>query len=401
MKRSYTPSLPGLTPQVGFTRLAALNNAELGQARVPVQSILLRKMDARVVSAFTRVFDALLPAHDGVATGAASLGRRELIMLLGAAAAAWPLAARAQQGERMRRIGVLNDYGEADPVGETQLAAFRDELGKLGWTDGRNVRIDYRAGAADTDAIRTYAAQMVALAPDVILAAGATIVAALQRSSRSVPIVFVTVTDPVGGGLVASLARPGGNTTGFSQFEFGISAKWLELLKDIAPGVTRVAVIRDPTARTGGGQLGAIQAVAPSLGVELSPIDPQDADAIERGLAAFARDTAGGLLVTTSRLARAHRDLIVALAARHRLPAVYPFRVYVASGGLVSYGPDSTDAYRRAAGYVDRILKGEKAADLPVQTPTKYQLVVNLKTAKGLGLDLPTSVLARADEVIE
>jgi ABC-type uncharacterized transport system substrate-binding protein len=327
--------------------------------------------------------------------------RRQFISLLGGAAAAWPRAARAQQGERIRRIGVLNDYAEADPVGQAQLAAFRDELGKLGWTDGRNVRIDYRTGAADTDALRTYAAEMVALAPDVILAAGATIVAALQRSSRSVPIVFVTVTDPVGGGLVASLARPGGNTTGFSQFEFGISAKWLELLKDIAPGVTRVAVIRDPTARTGGGQLGAIQAVAPSLGVELSPIDPQDADTIERGLAAFARDRAGGMIVTTSRLARAHRDLIVALAARHRLPAVYPFRVYVASGGLVSYGPDSTDAYRRAAGYVDRILKGEKAADLPVQTPTKYQLVVNVKTAKALGLEIPTSVLARADEVIE
>jgi ABC-type uncharacterized transport system substrate-binding protein len=327
--------------------------------------------------------------------------RRQFISLLGGAAAAWPRAARAQQGERIRRIGVLNDYAEADPVGQAQLAAFRDELGKLGWTDGRNVRIDYRTGAADTDALRTYAAEMVALAPDVILAAGATIVAALQRSSRSVPIVFVTVTDPVGGGLVASLARPGGNTTGFSQFEFGISAKWLELFKDIAPGVTRVAVIRDPTARTGGGQLGAIQAVAPSLGVELSPIDPQDADTIERGLAAFARDRAGGMIVTTSRLARAHRDLIVALAARHRLPAVYPFRVYVASGGLVSYGPDSTDAYRRAAGYVDRILKGEKAADLPVQTPTKYQLVVNVKTAKALGLEIPTSVLARADEVIE
>jgi putative ABC transport system substrate-binding protein len=369
MRRRPKPPLPGLTRQ----------------------SILLRKkMDARVK-----------PAHDGVLTSAAPLGRREFIALLaGAIAAVWPLAARAQQ-ERMRRIGVLNDYGEADPAGEAQLAAFREELEKLGWTEGRNVRIDHRAGAADADALRTYAAEMVALAPDVIFAAGATIVAALQRASRSVPIVFVNVTDPVGGGLVASLARPGGNATGFSQFEFGISAKWLELLKDIAPGVTRVAVIRDPTARTGGAQLGAIQAVAPSLGVEVSPVDPQDADAIERGLAAFARDRASGLIVTTSRLARAHRDLIIALAARHRLPAVYPFRVYVAAGGLISYGPDSTDEYRRAAGYVDRILKGEKPADLPVQAPTRYQLVVNLKTAKALGLEIPTPVLARADEVIE
>jgi ABC-type uncharacterized transport system substrate-binding protein len=325
--------------------------------------------------------------------------RREFITLLGGVAAS-PLAARAQQ-ERMRRIGVLNDYGETDPVGQTQFAAFRDELGKLGWTDGRNVRIDYRAAALDSDAVRTYAAEIIATRPDVVLAAGATITAALQRASRSVPIVFVNATDPVGGGLVASLARPGGNTTGFTQFEFGLSAKWLELLKEIAPAITRVAVIRDPTARTGGGQLGAIQAVAPSLGVDLTPIDPHEPGDIERALAAFASDRKGGLVATTSRLARAHRDLIIALAARHRLPAVYPFRVYVADGGLVSYGPDSTDAYRRAAGYVDRILKGEKAADLPVQAPTKYQLVVNMKTAKGLGLDIPTSVLARADEVIE
>jgi putative tryptophan/tyrosine transport system substrate-binding protein len=325
--------------------------------------------------------------------------RREFITLLGGVAAS-PLAARAQQ-ERMRRIGALNDYGETDPVGQTQFAAFRDELGKLGWTDGRNVRIDYRAAALDSDAVRTYAAEIIATRPDVVLAAGATITAALQRASRSVPIVFVNATDPVGGGLVASLARPGGNTTGFTQFEFGLSAKWLELLKEIAPAITRVAVIRDPTARTGGGQLGAIQAVAPSLGVDLTPIDPHEPGDIERALAAFASDRKGGLVATTSRLARAHRDLIIALAARHRLPAVYPFRVYVADGGLVSYGPDSTDAYRRAAGYVDRILKGEKAADLPVQAPTKYQLVVNTKTAKGLGLDIPASVLARADEVIE
>jgi putative ABC transport system substrate-binding protein len=326
--------------------------------------------------------------------------RRDFISLVGSAAAAWPLPARAQQ-DPMRRIGVLNDYTEADPVGQAQLAAFRYELGKLGWADGRNVRIDYRTGAADNDAIRTHAAEIIASRPDVVLAAGATITAALQRASRSVPIVFVNATDPVGGGLVASLARPGGNTTGFTQFEFGLSAKWLELLKEIAPAITRVAVIRDPTARTGGGQLGAIQAVAPSLGIELTPIDPHEPDEMERALVAFASDKRSGLVVTTSRLARAHRDIIVALAGRHRLPAVYPFRVYVADGGLVSYGPDSTDPYRRAAGYIDRILKGEKPADLPVQAPIKYQLVVNLKTAKALGLDIPDSVLARADEVIE
>ena len=330
--------------------------------------------------------------------------RREFITLLGGAAATpsflWPRAARAQQ-PAMPVIGVLNDYTEADPVGQAQLAAFRDELGKLGWTDGRNVRIDYRTGAAYSDAIRTYAAEIIASRPDVVLAAGATITAALQRASRKVPIVFVNATDSVGGGLVASLARPGGNTTGFTQFEFGLSAKWLELLKEIAPAITRVAVIRDPTARTGGGQLGAIQAVAPSLGVELTPIDPHEPDEMERALVAFASDTRSGLAVTTSRLARAHRDIIVALAGRHRLPAVYPFRVYVADGGHVSYGPDSTDPYPRAAGYIDRILKGEKAADLPVQAPTRYQLVINLKTAKTLGLEIPPSVLARADEVIE
>jgi putative ABC transport system substrate-binding protein len=290
---------------------------------------------------------------------------------------------------------------EADLVGQAQLAAFRDELGKLGWTDGRNVQVDYHTGATDSDAIRTYAAEIIASRPDVVLAAGATITAALQRASRSVPIVFVNATDPVGGGLVASLARPGGNTTGFTQFEFGLSAKWLELLKEIAPAMTRVAVIRDPTARTGGGQLGAIQAVAPSLGIELTPIDPHEPDEMERALVAFASDRNSGVVVTTSRLARAHRDIIIALAERYRLPAVYPFRIYVADGGLVSYGPDSTDPYRRAARYIDRILKGEKAADLPVQAPTKYQLVVNLRTAKALALDVPASVLARADEVIK
>jgi putative ABC transport system substrate-binding protein len=329
------------------------------------------------------------------------LRRRELITLLGGAVAAWPLAAYAQQGERIRRIGVLNDYAETDPEGQAELAAFREGLRKLGWTEGRNARIDYRSGAADADLVRTFAAEMVALAPDVVLAAGGTIVAALQRASRSMPIVFVNVTDPVGGGLVASLARPGGNATGFTQFEFGISAKWLELLKEIAPGITRAAVIRDPTARSGGGQLGAIQAVAPSFGVELTPVDARDADAIERDLMAFSRDAKGGLIMTTSRLARIHRELIISLAARHHLPAVYPYRYIVSAGGLISYGPDRLDQYRRAAGYVDRILKGEKPADLPVQASTKFELAVNRKTAKALGLDIPATVLARADEVIE
>jgi putative tryptophan/tyrosine transport system substrate-binding protein len=329
-----------------------------------------------------------------------SMKRRDFITLL-RGAAAWPLAARAQQPDRMRCIGVLHDHAEADLDGKAQVAAFREELQKLGWTDGRNARIDYRSGAADADLIRTYAAEMVALGPDVVLAAGGTIVAAVQRASRSVPIVFVSVTDPVGGGLVASLARPGGNTTGFTQFEFGISAKWLELLKEIAPGITRVAVIRDPTARSGGGQLGAIQAVAPSLGVELSPVDPRDADEIERGLTAFSRDTKGGLIVTGSAFGIVHRKLITALAARHKLPAVYSSRFYVTAGGLISYGPDTIDPFRRAAGYVDRIFKGEKPADLPVQAPTKYELVVNLKAAKALGIEVPPTLLARADEVIE
>src|SRR5215831_1164179 len=327
--------------------------------------------------------------------------RREFIMMLGGAAAAWPLGARAQQIDRVRRIGVLNDYSEADSVGQAQVAAFREELHKLGWTEGGNVQIDYRSAAADADLVQTYAAEMVARGPDVVMAAGATIVAALQRASRSVPIVFVNVTDPVGGGLVASLARPGGNATGFTQFEFGISAKWLELLKEIAPAVSRVAVIRDPTARTGGGQLGAIQAVAPSLGVEVRPVDPHEPDDIERSLNTFARDTKGGLIVTSSRLARVHRELIVTLAARHRLPAVYAFRVYVAGGGLMFYGPDAIDPYRRAADYIDRILRGAKPADLPVQAPTKYELVINRNTARALGIEVPPTLLARADELIE
>ena len=327
--------------------------------------------------------------------------RREFITLLGGAAAAWPLAARAQQPERMRRVGVLMHLAADDPEGQARLAAFTQGLQELRWTIGRNVRIDYRWAAGDAERGRKYAAELVALAPDVILAAGGAVVAPLLQASRTVPIVFAQTPDPVGAGFVASLARPGGNATGFAIFEFGMGGKWLELLKEIAPRVTRAAVLRDAALAAGTGQLGAIQSVAPSFGVELSPIDVRDAGEIERAVTAFARSPNDGLLVTGSALATVHRDLIVALAARHRLPAVYPLRLFVAGGGLISCGPDSIEPYRRAAGYVDRILKGEKPADLPVQAPTKYELVINLKTAKALGLDVPPMLLARADEVIE
>jgi len=272
----------------------------------------------------------------------------------------------------------------------------------LGWTDGRNVRIDYRWAAADADRYRTYAAELVALAPDVILASASQSVAALQQITRTVPIVFVLVADPVGAGLVASLAHPGGNATGFTLFEYSLSGKWLELFKEIAPNLTRIAILRDAAITAGIGQYAVIQAMAPpSFGVELRPIDVRDAGEIERDVAAFARESKGGLIVTASSGATIHRELIIMLAARHRLPAVYPFRFFVTSGGLICYGPDLNDQYRRAAGYVDRILKGEKAADLPVQAPTKYELAINIKTAKALGLNVPPSLLARADEVIE
>jgi putative tryptophan/tyrosine transport system substrate-binding protein len=274
-------------------------------------------------------------------------------------------------------------------------------LQQLGWTVGRNVRIDYRWAAGDAERIRRYAVELVALAPDVILAAGGAVVAPLLQATRTVPIVFAQTPDPVGAGFVASLARPGGNATGFTIFEFGISAKWLELLKQVAPAVTRVAVIRDPFIYEGMGQFGALQAVAPSFGVEVNPVNVRDASEIEHAVSAFARASNGGLIVTGSALAVVHRDLIIALAARHRLPAVYPVRFFATGGGLISYGPDSIDPYRRAAGYVDRILKGEKPADLPVQAPTKYELVVNLKTANTLGLNVPPTLLALADEVIE
>jgi len=328
--------------------------------------------------------------------------RREFISLLGGAAAAWPLAARGQQPERMRRIGVLMSAVEGDPTGLEFVTAFAQGLAELGWTVGRNVRIEYRWGAGDLDRFRRYAAELIALSPDVVLATAGSIVGAFQQASRTVPIVFVTTIDPVGGGWVESLSRPGTNATGFASFEFSMSGKWLELLKEIAPGVKRVAVIRDPLVPAGSGGLAAIQTVAPSLGVELTPVGVRDAGEIERAIAAFARGSNGGLiLVGPTSSVQPHRDLIVALAARHRLPAVYANRLFVTGGGLISYAPDSIDQYRRAAGYVDRILKGEKPADLPVQAPTKFELVINLKTAKALGLDIPTTVLARADEVIE
>jgi putative ABC transport system substrate-binding protein len=327
--------------------------------------------------------------------------RREFITLLGGAAVAWPLAARAQQGERMRRIGVFMNLASDDAEGQARNAAFLQGLQQSGWTVSRNVQIDYRWSAGDAELFRRHAAELAVLAPDVILATGSATVGPLLQATRTVPIVFVQVPDPVGAGFVESLARPGGNATGFTIFEYGISGKWLELLKEIAPSVTRVAVLRDPAIAAGAGQLGAIQSVAPSLGVELRPLGVRDAGEIERSVTAFARSSNGGLIVTGSTLALVHRDLITTLAARHRLPAVYNSRYFATVGGLISYGSDSIDPYRRAASYVDRILKGEKPADLPVQAPTKYDLVINLKAAKALGLEIPSSVLARADEVIE
>jgi putative ABC transport system substrate-binding protein len=331
--------------------------------------------------------------------------RRDFITLLGGAAAAWPLAGRAQQGEWMRRVGVLMLGLAIEEQNRLQIAALEQGLQQLGWAVGRNMQIDIRwggrPGVETAEAIRKYAAELVALAPDVILAQSSQVTAALQQQTRDVPIVFVTVIDPVGAGFVESLARPGGNVTGFLLHEYGLSGKWLELLKEIAPRVTRAAVLRDATIAAGSGQLGAIQSVAPQLGVELRPIGVRDADEIERGIAAFVRGSSGGLIVTGSGLALIHRELIVTLAARHKLPAVYYRRVYVTDGGLVSYGPDFADQFRRAAGYVDRILKGDKPTDLPVQAPTKYELVVNMKTAKALSLDMPATVLAHADEVID
>ena len=326
--------------------------------------------------------------------------RREFITLIGGATA-WPIAARAQQTERVRRVGMLMSLAADDPESLARLTAFLQRLQELGWTDGRNIRIDYRWAAGDADRFRRYAAELVALTPDVILANGSAAAGPLLQATRAVPIVFVLVPDPVGAGFVNSLARPGGNATGFSQFEYGVIGKLLELLKEIAPGVTRVAVIRDTAISAGTGQFGAIQAVAPSFGVEVSPVNMRDAGEIERAIADFTRSENGGLILTAGPLASIHRELIVTLAARHKLPAIYFERYFAMGGGLISYGPHLVDQYRRAADYVDRILKGEKPADLPVQAPTKYELVINLKTAKALGLTVPPTMLGRADEVIE
>ena len=326
--------------------------------------------------------------------------RREFVTLLGGAAA-WPLAARAQQPEQMRRIGVLTNLVADDPEAQARVGAFLQGLQELGWAVGRNMRIEYRWGAGDADRTRGYAAELVALAPDVILSSGASALAPLLQATRSVPVVLAQVPDPVGAGFVNSLARPGGNTTGFITYEYGLSGKWLELLTQIAPSVTRAAVIRDPAVSAGTGQWGAIQAVAPSVRVLVSPVNVRDAGEIERDVAAFAHGSNSGLIVTASALATVHRNPIITLAARYKLPAVYPDRIFVTGGGLISYGPDLIDNYRRAAGYVDRILKGEKPANLPVQNPIKYELVINLKTAKTLGLTIPPTLLTRADEVIE
>jgi putative ABC transport system substrate-binding protein len=325
------------------------------------------------------------------------MGRRKVVALLGAAAA-WPLAARA---ERTRRIGVFMNYAEDTPQSRARLASFVQAMEELGWTAGRNLQIDYRWGVADADRNRRNAAELVALAPDVLLASATAVTAALVQTTRTIPIVFVNVVDPVGAGLVQSMARPGGNATGFIPFEYGIGGKWLELLKQIAPGVRRVAVLHNPIVVSRSGQLGAIEAVAPSFRVELSAFSVRDPGEIEWAVTRFAQAPNGGLIVVGAPSLESQHELIVALAAQHRLPAVYPYRSYVAAGGLMSYGTDLVAQFRRAAGYVDRILKGEKPADLPVQAPTKYELAMNLKTAKALGLDMPAKLIARADEVIE
>jgi putative ABC transport system substrate-binding protein len=328
------------------------------------------------------------------------LKRRDFVTLLGGTAA-WPLSVRAQQRERMRRVGVLSANAETDPNDTPLLAVFRQALQNLGWIDGRTILIDTRWTAGDPERARKYAAELTALKPDVILAGGGSVVALLLQEIRDVPIVFTLTPDPVGAGFVESLARPGGNATGFTLFEYAIGGKWLELLKDITPSITRAAVVRDPALPQGTGLFGAIQSAASSLGVELTPVNVRDASGIERAIVEFARSPHGGLIVTASVLAVVHRDALVTLAAQQKLPAVYFHRLFVAAGGLTSYGPDLSEQYARAADYVDRILKGEKPADLPVQNPTKYDLVINLKTAKALGLTVPDTLLARADEVIE
>jgi putative ABC transport system substrate-binding protein len=326
--------------------------------------------------------------------------RRAFILGLGAAAA-WPRAAPAQQPERMRRIGVLMQTTADEPESQARVGAFLQGLQEAGWAVGRNLRIDYRWAAGDRGQLRKQAAELVALGPDVVLAGVGATAQEVQAASRTVPIVFTQAIDPVGVGIVESLARPDTNATGFTQFEYTLSGKWIELLREVAPSVARAAIVRDPRGYVGIGQWAVIQAAASAFGMEVRPVDLRDAAEIERRIAAFARLSNGGLIVTVSTLATIHRALIVSLAARHRLPAVYPYRFYAAAGGLISYGPDLVEPYRRAAGYVDRILKGEKPADLPVQAPVKYELVINLKTARALGLDLPATLLARADEVVE
>jgi putative ABC transport system substrate-binding protein len=327
--------------------------------------------------------------------------RREFITLLAGAAATWPLAARAQQPERMQRIGVIVPSTTDDQEYQSRVAVLLQRLGQLGWNVGRNVHIEIRWSGGDPEIIRRHAGEVLEFAPHVIFVNGSQPLGVLQKMTQTVPLVFAAVVDPVGAGYVASLARPGANVTGFINYEYSLTAKWVELLKEIAPGVKRVAVLRDPSVAAGSGQFGVIQAMGTALGLEVSPIDPRQPAEIERAITEFARVPNGALITTPTAFVTNHRELIIALATRHRLPAVYPLRIFVPSGGLISYGPDVADQYRRAAGYVDRILKGEKAADLPVQAPTRYETVINLKTAKALGLDIPATVLARADEVIE
>jgi putative tryptophan/tyrosine transport system substrate-binding protein len=329
------------------------------------------------------------------------MNRREFIGLLGGMTASMPLVARAQQSERLRRIGMLMVAAAGDPEFSRRLAALQGELGRLGWIEGRNIRFETRWAAGDPDRIRNAANELISLSPDVILANGSSAMDAIQRATRTVPVVFVVVPDPVGAGYADSLSRPGGNATGFSQFEFGIGGKWLELLKELAPGLKHAGIIRDPTITAGPGQFGAIQSMASSLGIEVTPLNVRDAAEIERAITAFSRKENGGLIVTGSALAVVHRKLIIGLAAKHKLPAIYFADYTVRDGGLASYGPDLVDQYRQAASYVDRILKGEKPGDLPVQAPIKYDTVINLKTAKALGINVPPALLARADEVIE
>jgi putative tryptophan/tyrosine transport system substrate-binding protein len=343
----------------------------------------------------------LIAEHYVVPNPDKPMRRRDFITGIAGSATTWPLGARAQQRERMRRIGVLLPAASDDPEYQLRVGAFLQGLALLGWTIGRNVRIDTRWAGVDAESIRRHAAELGASAPDVILAHGTTSARALRQVTRTVPIVFPISGDPVASGLVDSLARPGGNVTGFMELEFNLSGKWLDLLKQVAPDVTRAAVLRDPTIGTGTSQFAVIQAVAPALRVEVNPVNLRDPGEIESSVEAFARSSNGGLIVTAGGAAELHRDLIITLAARHKLPAVYSNRSFVTRGGLISYGVDFSEQYRRAAGYVDRILKGEKPADLPVQAPTKYELVINLETAKALGLTIPPGVLAIADEVIE